>query len=143
MKSYIVILVCCLLSASTCVNAQSYEAQQLLLDWTKLSQLKGILQDMKEGYEVVSKGYSTIRDISQGNFKLHQAFLDGLWLVSLTVRKYWKIPEIIHNQVQLVTEYKAAFSNCKRSAMLNPAEILYMGGYTTTCSINPLKASMI
>ena len=36
------------------------------------------LKDMKEGYEIVSKGYSTIRDISKGSFNLHEAFLDGL-----------------------------------------------------------------
>ena len=104
-----------------------YEAQQLLLDWEKLSQMKGILKDMKEGYEVVSKGYSTIRDISQGNFNLHQAFLDGLWLVSPSVRKYWKIPQIIRDQLRLVKEYKPAFVNCKKSSVLNPDEILYIG----------------
>ena len=82
---------------------------------------------MKEGYEVVSKGYSTIRDISQSNFNLHEAFLDGLWLAGPTVRNYWKIPEIINNQIQLVKEYKSAFSDTKRSGMLNPDEILYLG----------------
>lgn len=109
------------------VSAQSYEAQQLLLDWGKLAQMKGILKDMKEGYEVVSKGYSTIREISGGNFNLHQVFLDGLWLVSPTVRKYWKITDIINKQVQLIKEYKSAFSNCKSSGLFNPDETAYLG----------------
>ena len=108
-------------------KAQSYEAQQLLLDWTKLSQLKGILKDMKKGYQVVSKGYSTIRDISKGSFNLHEAFLDGLWLVSPTVRKYWKIPQIINSQLELVKEYKSAFSRCQNSNLLNPDELVYLG----------------
>jgi hypothetical protein len=108
-------------------TAQSYEVQQLLLDWAKLTQMKQILADMKTGYQIVSKGYTTIRDISQGNFNLHEAFLDGLWLVSPTVRKYWKIPEIINYQTSLVTEYKRAYSNYKQGGYFNPDEILYLG----------------
>ena len=122
----IIVIWCCFLLQTNNVSAQSYEAQQLLLDWGKLAQMKGILKDMKEGYEVVSKGYSTIRDISGGNFNLHKAFLDGLWLVSPTVRKYWKIPQIINDQLLLLKEYKAAFNNCKGSGLLHPDEIVYL-----------------
>ncbi|TKK66337.1 TerB family tellurite resistance protein [Ilyomonas limi] len=121
------IILCLLLAGIQQVAAQSYEAKQLLLDWSKLEQMKGILKDMKEGYEIVSKGYSTIRDISQGNFNLHEAFLDGLWLVSPTIRKYWKIPEIINDQLQIVKEYKSAFNHYKQSGLLNPDEIMYLG----------------
>jgi hypothetical protein len=121
-----IIILCCLLAGMKQLPAQSYEAKQLLLDWTKLEQMKGILKDMKEGYETVSKGYTAIRDISQGNFNLHEAFLDGLWLVSPTVRKYWKIPEIIKDQVQIVKEYKSAFNQYRQSGLLHPDEIVYL-----------------
>ena len=127
MKYCIAIVFFWAVSGTIRVSAQSYEAQQLLLDWGKLAQMKGILKDMKEGYEVVSKGYSTIRDISGGNFNLHKAFLDGLWLVSPTVRKYWKIPQIINDQLRLVKDYKSAFNNCRSSGLLNPDEIVYLG----------------
>ncbi len=108
------------------VKAQSYEVQQLLLDWEKLSQIKQILSDMKTGYDILSKGYTTIRDISKGNFNLHETFLDGLWLVSPTVRKYWKIPAIINYQVSIVKEYNTAFNNYKRGGYFNPDEIAYL-----------------
>jgi len=120
------IILCLLLSGIKGAAAQSYEAKQLLLDWSKLEQMKGILKDVREGYEIVSKGYSTIRDISQGNFNLHEAFLDGLWLVSPTVRKYWKIPEIINDQLQIVKEYKSAFNHYKQCGLLNGDEIIYL-----------------
>src|SRR4051812_40320639 len=122
-----IIILCFLLVGIKHAFAQSYEAKQLLLDWTKLAQMKGILKDMKEGYDIVSKGYSTIRDISQGNFNLHEAFLDGLWLVSPTVRKYWKIQGIINDQLQIVKEYKSAFNYYKQSSLLNPNELVYLG----------------
>lgn len=112
---------------TTTVIAQSYEVQQLLLDWEKLTQMKQILSDMKTGYTIVSKGYTTIRDIARGNFNLHEAFLDGLWLVSPTVRKYWKIPQIINYQIRLVKEYQSTYHSFKSGGYFNPDEILYMG----------------
>ena len=68
-------------------KAQSYEAQQLLLDVQKLSQLKQMLADLKKGYEVLYEGYTNIKNISKGSFDLHQAFLDGLLEVSPAVKK--------------------------------------------------------
>ncbi len=44
-------------------KAQSAEVQQLLLNYEKLNQLKNILSDMKKGYQIVSKVYSTIKNI--------------------------------------------------------------------------------
>jgi hypothetical protein len=57
---------------------QSDEAQQLLLYIEKLAQLKNILNDMYRGYQIVSKGYNTNKDISKGNFNLHNVFLKRL-----------------------------------------------------------------
>jgi len=51
-------------SISLSCLSQTQEAQQLLLDWEKLTQFKKILKDMKEGYQIIHKGYTTIRDIS-------------------------------------------------------------------------------
>ena len=68
--------------------SQSQEAQQLLLNWEKLTQFKKILKDMYAGYKIVYKGYTTIKDISEGNFDLHRDFLDGLLQVSPTEEFY-------------------------------------------------------
>jgi archaellum component FlaC len=108
--------------------SQSQEAQQLLLNVEKLTQLKQILKDLYKGYEVVSKGYNTIKDISQGNFNLHKAFLDGLMEVSPAVKKYKRIVDIISLQARLVNEYKSAFSRFKKSNFFSLKEIDYMGG---------------
>src|SRR4051812_41409108 len=87
---------------------QSDEMQQLMLNIEKLAQFKQILSDMKKGYETVSKGYGMVKDLSQGNFNLHKAFLDGLMEASPAVKKYKKVAEIIQFQLQLVQEYKKA-----------------------------------
>ena len=107
-------------------TAQSVEAQQLLLNVEKLSQLKKILDNMYEGYRIVSKGYNIIKDISEGSFNLHRVFLDGLLQVSPAVKKYERIPEIIRNQTMLVKEYKQAFKNFNRTNLFNAGEIKYL-----------------
>jgi len=108
-------------------QAQSYEIQQLVLDFSKLTQLKNILSDMYKGYQVLSQGYSSIRDIAQGNFNLHKAFLDGLLLVSPAVRNDYRVSAIIAGQSALVNEYQAAYSRFRRDKHFSPDEILYMG----------------
>ncbi|PWS33328.1 hypothetical protein [Pedobacter paludis] len=106
---------------------QSTEAQQLLLNVEKLSQLKNILSDMKKGYEVLSTGYNSVRNIARGNFSLHEVFLDGLWLVSPEVRKYYKIAEIVSMESDLVREYKSAFSRFSSSGSFSVSELEYFG----------------
>jgi len=107
------------------VSAQSAEAQQLLLNVEKLSQLKNILSDMKRGYEVLSKGYNAVRGIAQGNFSLHETFLDGLLLVSPEVRKYHRIAELIAAQGKLIREYKSAYQGFAFSGSFSAAELEY------------------
>lgn len=106
--------------------AQSQEMQQLILNIEKLAQFKQILTDMKKGYQILNGGYNVVKDLSKGNFSLHETFLDGLIQVSPTVRKYKRVGEIIHYQVLLVKEYKAAFNRFRNSGNFNPEEIAYL-----------------
>ena len=109
-------------------HAQSDEIEQLLLNVEKLTQFKQILSDMKKGYEVISVGYNSVKDISQGNFSLHKAFLDGLMEVSPTIKKYRKVAEIIAMEVRLVSEYKTAIKRFQRDDNFNPGELDYITG---------------
>src|SRR5690606_24071312 len=97
------------------VKAQSKEIQQLMLNYEKLTQLKNILTDMKKGYQVVSNGYTAIKDISEGNFNLHDAFIEGLLSVSPAIKNYKRVPDIIQYQKYIIREYKNAYKNFKLS----------------------------
>lgn len=107
-------------------RAQSHEAQQLLLNVEKLSQLKNILRDMKRGYEVVSGGYNAVKNIAQGNFSLHEVFLDGLMLVSPEVRKYRRVADIVSYQQRMVSEYKDAFRRFGSVDLFSVSELDYL-----------------
>jgi len=77
-------------------KAQADELAQLALNIQKLSQLKKILQNMYNGYQIISKGYNTVKDLSQGNFNLHEVFLNGLYAVNPAIKNYKRIPGIIN-----------------------------------------------
>ncbi|RLJ77356.1 TerB family tellurite resistance protein [Pedobacter alluvionis] len=121
------VIVLSMITGITRVKAQSAEVQQLLLNVEKLSQMKNILKDMKKGYTIISGGYNAIKNISQGNFSLHEVFLDGLMLVSPEVKKYRRVVDIISYQKRIVSEYKSAFSNFKATGNFNPTEVDYLG----------------
>ncbi|MFD2871938.1 TerB family tellurite resistance protein [Mucilaginibacter ximonensis] len=95
--------------------------EQLSLDYQKLAGLKSILSQMYTGYEVLSKGYGAVKGVAQGNFSINEAFLDGLYVVSPTVRKYPKIAQLISNQEMLVSEIHAV-----KTASFSPDEVGYM-----------------
>jgi DNA repair ATPase RecN len=108
------------------VAAQSQEMQQLLLNIEKLAQFKQILKDMKKGYEILNGGYNTVKKVSQGNFNIHETFLDALMQVSPTVRNYRRVGDIIQYQLLLVKEYKTAFNRFRNSGNFNAEEIAYL-----------------
>ncbi|AZI24097.1 TerB family tellurite resistance protein [Pedobacter sp. G11] len=124
-KIWAVVLILTLLFTSS-TKAQSTEVQQLLLNVEKLSQLKNILSDMKKGYTVISTGYNAVKNISKGNFSIHEVFLDGLMAVSPEVRKYRRVADIITAQKDIISEYKSAFKNFNTSGLFSPAELDYL-----------------
>lgn len=123
MKKLFVLL---LLQCNFCF-AQSDEARQLLLNVEKLAQFKKILQNMKDGYQVIHKGYTSIKNISEDNFSLHNIFLHGLLDVSPAVKRYKRVADIIQYQLKIVKEYKGAFLQFKESKQFTMTEIAYIG----------------
>ncbi|MGN6354816.1 MAG: TerB family tellurite resistance protein [Parafilimonas sp.] len=125
MKKLIIIIT--FLMSSQFSFSQAQEIAQLLLDVEKLTQFKQILSDLKKGYEILSSGYNSIKNISQGNFSLHETFLNGLLEVSPAVQRYERIADIMQYQLRIVKEYKAAFSQFKSDKHFTAGEIDYMG----------------
>lgn len=106
--------------------AQSQEVQQLLLNLEKLRQLEQILDNMYKGYKILDKGYTTIKNIAQGNYTLHQLFIDGLMAVNPSIRNYKRIPFIIEYQQLLLQEYKRAYYRFKQDPNFRVEEMEYL-----------------
>lgn len=139
MKRMIFVLLLLLSGATIKLSAQEAEIEQLLLNVEKLAQFKQILADLKKGYEIVSTGYNTIKNISQGNFDLHKTFLDGLLEVSPAVRNYKRVADIINDQLLIVKEYKNAYRRFKQDANFTPEEMEYLANVYSNLFKQSLK----
>lgn len=124
-KILVLALIVCFSIISEKANAQSAEIQQLILNIEKLSQFKKILSDMKKGYEILSGGYKSVKDMSEGNFSLHKTFLDALMQVSPMVKNYKKVGDIINYQILLVKESRNGLGRFSKSGNFNEKEIKY------------------
>lgn len=120
------------------VVAQGQEAQQLLLNVEKLTQLKSILSKMKQGYQVISQGYDKVKSLSQGNFNVHKTFLDGLLQVSPVVKNYQKAVGIIQTQQSILKEYNIGKISFRSNALFSTGERQYI----TTVGENLLQQSL-
>jgi hypothetical protein len=110
------------------VSAQAEELEQLALDIEKLAAMKSILKEMYTGYQILTDGYNTIKSISEGNFNLHNAYLNGLLQVTPGIKNYVRVADIISAQATLVSEYKAAFSTFNQSGAFSATELNYITG---------------
>jgi hypothetical protein len=140
-KRYVCIVLMLFLSAGA-AKAQSIEqlTVQLYLDVQKLSELKSILNDMYQSYKILDQGYTDIKNIAEGNFNLHQAFLDALLAISPTVRNYARIAEIISAEATIVREYKEAYSRFKADGHFTISELDYIGKLYSTIFNQSLKS---
>ncbi|QEC69277.1 TerB family tellurite resistance protein [Panacibacter ginsenosidivorans] len=125
-KWTVMIIALCFFAGSFKARAQEYEIQQLLLDIEKLAQLKGILSDMYKGYEILSNGYGAIKDISEGNFNLHNDFLNSLLEVNPVVKNYKRVADIFYYESLIVKTAGNAVKNFQASDMFSPEELDYM-----------------
>jgi hypothetical protein len=130
-KLFIAAVVLLLTATAAQTKAQSADLTQLILDIEKLTQLKGILSDMKTGYTIIDGGYNEVKSIADGNFNLHSTFLNGLLMVSPAVAKYGRVADIILEQGYIVTEYTHYYNQFKQGHF-NSDELAYMANVYTT-----------
>ncbi|RZM24471.1 MAG: TerB family tellurite resistance protein [Pedobacter sp.] len=124
---YLILLLAFLL-LSPRATAQVQELKQLALNIEKLAQFRAILKDMKEGYEILTKGYNMVEDLTKGNFDLHKTFLDALLQVSPAVRNYKRVGDIIDYQVQIIQHSGRHRNKLQASGLFAAGELLYFSG---------------
>jgi hypothetical protein len=112
-------------------RAQTADLTQLILDIEKLTQLKGILTDMKEGYTIINGGYNEVKSIADGNFNLHATFLNGLLMVSPAVAGYGRVADIVLEQGYIVTEY-TRYDKQFKQGHFGSGELAYIANVYTT-----------
>jgi hypothetical protein len=118
------LLLPCLFSLK--VRAQQEELEQLALNLQKLNQFRAILTKMYEGYQILTQGYNTVKNLAEGNFSMHKVFMDGLLAISSSVRNYHKVTAIISYQKDIIREYKSALNQFRGMKIFDEGHLLYI-----------------
>ena len=77
---------------------------------------------MYRGYTILGNGYSSIKDLSQGNYNLHKSYLDKLLDVSSTVKTDPKIASVMGEQKQIEATCRSSRQLITQSAFFNANE---------------------
>jgi len=88
----------------------------------QIAALQVYLEFARKGYAVASDGIGLVRDISRGEFSLHEAFISGLAKVSPVVRNDFRVAEI----ALLGADILKAFSGIRRDGLLSADQLLYI-----------------
>jgi hypothetical protein len=92
----------------------------------QIAKLQVYISQLEKGYRVVQQGLTTIGDIKQGDFNIHQAFFNSLELVNPQVRSYVKIADILAMQSAMLTTYHRAYGQVKSSALFSTVDLEYI-----------------
>ena len=79
----------------------------------------------KKGYNIVSGGVNTIRNIKNGDFNLHRDFFNRLKNVNPAIRWYAKVADIIAYQVKIIKQTKITIQQIRETKQFTEAELDY------------------
>jgi hypothetical protein len=113
------------------LNAQTFD------EWfnQKSTQKKYLLQQIaalqvylgyaKKGYNIVTSGVNTIRNIKNGDFNLHRDFFNRLKNVNPAIRRYAKVADIIAYQVKIIKQTKITLQQIRETKQFTESELDY------------------
>ncbi|HEX5170836.1 MAG TPA: hypothetical protein VFW11_16795 [Cyclobacteriaceae bacterium] len=81
---------------------------------------------LKEGYDIVGWGLTTIHDIRSGEFSLHRDFFGSLKNVNPRIANSAKVVDIIALQAYIVRDIRNVNNFCKTNEQFTPEEIQYV-----------------
>ncbi|HNU47250.1 MAG TPA: hypothetical protein PKM40_00365 [Bacteroidia bacterium] len=120
--------------AALCANPLTAQTTE---EWfnQKSTQKKYLLQQIaalqvyfnyaKKGYDIVSGGLNTIRDIKKGDLNIHNTFFNSLKTVNPRIAKYQKVADIISYQIRIIKQVKETMVYIRESNQFTPEEIEY------------------
>ena len=122
------VIICMLMLISSLSLGQTWNEffkqrkTQLKYSLAQIAALKAYAEVAKKGYNIVSSGLNTVRDITNGEFKLHTVFIDALKTVSPIIRRDARIAETIALQLEI----KKAFNQAGNSSLLSDSNEDYI-----------------
>lgn len=103
-------------------NQQSTQKKYLLQQIAALQVYLGYAQ---KGYNIVTGGINTIRNIKNGDLNLHRDFFNRLKNVNPAIHRYAKVADIIAYQVKIIKQTKLVLQQIREIKQFTEAELDY------------------
>jgi len=123
LKKFCCVLELLLLETSISKGLFAQEMEKTMLE--QIAKLETTLQLLKQGYAIVQKGLSDIRDIKKGDFDLHSVFFESLMEVKPGIKQYSKVADILRMDVQIMIGCGSALAKDISSGSFSSAEVTY------------------
>lgn len=104
------------------VNQKSTQKKYLL---QQIAALQVYINYAKKGYNIVSGGINTIRDIKKGDLNLHNTFFSSLKTINPKISRYAKVADIISYQVRIIKLARQTLQSIKEANQFSVEEIEY------------------
>jgi len=104
------------------VNQKSTQKKYLL---QQIAALQVYINYAKKGYNIVSGGINTIRDIKKGDLNLHNTFFSSLKTINPKISRYAKVADIISYQVRNIKLARQTLQSIKEANQFSVEEIEY------------------
>lgn len=83
------------------------------------------IDHIKKGIKIVTGGLHAIRNIKDGEFRLHLGFFDSLKIVNPKIKGWVKVGEIVAMQLRIVKVLKESLTSARLSAQFTKLELDY------------------
>lgn len=104
------------------VNQKSTQKKYLL---QQIAALQVYINYAKKGYNIVSGGINTIRDIKKGDLTLHNTFFSSLKTINPKISRYAKVADIISYQVRIIKLARQTLQSIREAKQFSVEEIEY------------------
>ena len=122
LASYLVALSTSAQTTDEWLNQKSTQKKYLL---QQIAALQVYLGYAKKGYNIVTSGINTIRNIKKGDLNLHRDFFNRLKNVNPSILKYAKVADIIAYQVKIIRQTKITIQQIRETKQFTEAELDY------------------
>ena len=131
MRKIVMIMMCCMIGISA-ARAQTFAEwfrqkktqRQYLIE--QILALKVYGEYLQKGYGIARDGLSTVRNITDGEFRLHDLFFTSLRNVNPAIKKYGRIADIIDLQLRTVQTAQRQIGALKKSPVSRADQIAYV-----------------
>jgi len=112
--------------AQTAAEWTRQKATQIRYLYQQLAALEVYAGRLKEGYDIARKGLNTVRNIRNGEWRLHEGFFEALDIVSPAIKAHPKVAAILFAQKHLLKETGALRKQLLQEALLTSKEKAYV-----------------